>query len=63
MDSIGAGDAFCALASLASARGLPLPLATFMGQLAGAMAVRYVGNADCIHKPAFIRGGQTMLRF
>lgn len=63
MDSIGAGDAFCALASLASARDLPLPLATFMGQLAGAMAVRYVGNSDCIRKSAFVRGGQTMLRF
>ncbi len=62
VDSIGAGDAFCALAALAAVRGLPLDLATFMGQLAGALAVRYVGNADCVRKTAFLRGGEAMLR-
>ena len=44
MDTLGAGDAFCSVASLAAVRGLPMELATFMGQLAGAQAVRIVGQ-------------------
>ena len=37
-DTIGAGDAFYAVASLAARQNLPNELATFMGQLAGAQA-------------------------
>ena len=62
IDATGAGDAFCALASLAAVRNLSLPLATFLGQLAGATAVRWVGNAEAIQKSTLIRGAQTMLR-
>ena len=46
VDALGAGDAFCAVASLAAHQDLPLEVATFMGQLAGAQAVKIVGNAD-----------------
>jgi bifunctional ADP-heptose synthase (sugar kinase/adenylyltransferase) len=63
VDTVGAGDAFCAIASLAAARGLPLELATFLGQLAGAQAVQIVGNRDAIEKARFIKAGQTMLSF
>jgi len=62
-DSIGAGDAFCAVAALAAAKKLPVELATFMGQLAGAQAVRIVGNTEPISKAALIKGGQAMLSF
>jgi len=63
IDTIGAGDAFCAVASLAAASGLPIALSTFMGQLAGAQAVRIVGNRDCIRKASFLKGAAAMLSF
>jgi len=63
VDTLGAGDAFCATASLAAATGLPLNLATFMGQLAGAQAVKIVGNSEAISKAKFLKAGQSMLAF
>jgi cytidyltransferase-like protein len=63
VDPLGAGDAFCAVASLAGCRGLPLDLATFMGQLAGAQAVKIVGNAEPIRKKKFLKGAEAMLSF
>jgi len=63
VDTLGAGDAFCATASLAAASGLPLNLATFMGQLAGAQAVKIVGNSESISKGKFLKAGQSMLAF
>ena len=61
VDTIGAGDAFCSLASLAAAKGLPLRTSTFMGQLAGAQAVRFVGNSECVRKSKFLKGSESML--
>jgi rfaE bifunctional protein nucleotidyltransferase chain/domain len=61
VDPVGAGDAFIAVAGLAAARGLPLDLATFMGQLAGAQAVRIVGNARPISKQVLVRAGKSLL--
>jgi sugar/nucleoside kinase (ribokinase family) len=61
IDPIGAGDAFCSLASLAAAKGIPLKTSTFMGQLAGAQAVRVVGNSECIQKSRFLKGSEAML--
>jgi len=63
VDTVGAGDAFCSVAFLAAARGLPIDLATFMGQLAGAQAVRISGNSDSIKKDRFLKGGMTLLGF
>jgi cytidyltransferase-like protein len=63
VDSLGAGDAFCALASLAAVSQLPLDVATFMGQLAGAQAVKIVGNSEPIRKAKFLKGGMSMLAF
>lgn len=63
VDTVGAGDAFCSVVSLASARGLPIDLATFMGQLAGAQAVRIIGNADSIKKDKFLKGAMALLSF
>lgn len=61
VDTIGAGDAFFSVAGLAAARKLPLDLATFMGQLAGAQAVRIVGNASPISKSILIKSGMSLL--
>jgi cytidyltransferase-like protein len=63
IDAVGAGDAFCSTASLAAVKNLPIDLATFMGQLAGAQAVRIIGNADSIKKDKFLKGGMTLLSF
>jgi cytidyltransferase-like protein len=63
VDTLGAGDAFCAVACLAAAQGVPLNVATFMGQLAGAQAVKIVGNSEPIRKSRLLKGGMSMLAF
>lgn len=63
VDAVGAGDAFCSITSLAAAKDLPIDLATFMGQLAGAQAVRIIGNADSIKKDKLLKGGMNLLSF
>lgn len=62
-DTIGAGDAFFSLAALAAARGLPVELGTFLGQLAGAQAVKIVGNERPISKPVLLKSGMSLLTF
>jgi rfaE bifunctional protein nucleotidyltransferase chain/domain len=61
IDTIGAGDAFTSVASLAAASGLPLDLCTFLGQLAGAQAVKVIGNAEPIRKHRLLKGCEAML--
>ncbi|MCG2678662.1 MAG: PfkB family carbohydrate kinase [Kiritimatiellae bacterium] len=63
VDTVGAGDAFSAVASLAAVSGLPIELATFMGQLAGAHAVRIVGNSEAIKKSVFLKGCEALLNY
>lgn len=63
VDTVGAGDAFFSLVALAGATDVPIDLATFMGQLAGAQAVRIVGNSTSIKKDALLKGGQSLLAF
>ena len=63
VDTIGAGDAFFSVAALAAAGSLPVDLATFLGQLAGAQAVKIVGNAEPISKPTLLKSGISLLNF
>lgn len=63
VDTIGAGDAFFSVAALAVARRLPVDLATFLGQLAGAQAVKIVGNAEPISKTTLLKSGMSLLNF
>ena len=63
VDTVGAGDAFCALATLAAADGLPIEAATFLGQLAGAQAVRVPGNAEPVKKSDLLKSGISLLTF
>jgi hypothetical protein len=51
------------VASLAAARQLPIDLATFMGQLAGAQAVKIIGNHQPISKQVLLKGGMSLLNF
>jgi len=63
VDTIGAGDAFFSVAALAAVRKLPISLATFLGQLAGAQAVKIVGNSRPISKATLVQGGMSLLNF
>lgn len=63
VDPLGAGDAFCALATLAATSRVPLNIATFLGQLAGAQAVKIVGNSEPIRKTRLLKAGMAMLTF
>jgi cytidyltransferase-like protein len=63
IDTLGAGDAFCSVATLAAAARVPLNVATFLGQLAGAQAVRITGNSEPIRKTRLLKAGVAMLSF
>lgn len=60
-DTIGAGDAFFSVMALAAARGLPVDVTTFLGQLAGAQAVKTVGNREPISKSVLLKSGMALL--
>ena len=62
-DTVGAGDAFFAIAALGAAQHLPIELTVFLGQLAGAQAVRIVGNSQPISKTKLLKSGMAMLNF
>ena len=61
VDTVGAGDAFFSVVSLAAASGISIDIATFIGQLAGAQAVRIPGNLETIRKDVLVRGGMNLL--
>lgn len=61
VDAVGAGDAFFSVAALAAARRLPVSIGTFLGQLAGAQAVKIVGNATPISRSALLQTGRSLL--
>jgi cytidyltransferase-like protein len=61
VDTVGAGDAFISLATLATAKKLPLDVATLLGQLAGAEAVGIVGNERPISKTSVLKGAMSLL--
>jgi rfaE bifunctional protein nucleotidyltransferase chain/domain len=60
-DTIGAGDAFFSVMALAARNGLPVDLTTFLGQLAGAQAVKIVGNREPISKAVLLKSGMSLL--
>jgi cytidyltransferase-like protein len=63
VDPVGAGDAFCTIASLAAAKGLPIDASTFLAQMAGAQAVKIIGNSEAIKKSNLLKAVQTMINF
>lgn len=60
-DTIGAGDAFFALASMTSAVGAPIEVGTFMGNIAGALASNIVGNKESVEKVNVLKYANTLL--
>ncbi|HWB58590.1 MAG TPA: PfkB family carbohydrate kinase [Chthoniobacteraceae bacterium] len=63
VDTVGAGDAFFSVVSLAAAKKLPINLVTFMGQLAGGQAVKIIGNQQPISKATLLKSGMSLLNF
>jgi cytidyltransferase-like protein len=61
-DTVGAGDAFCSIASLAAVKNLPLELSTLMGQISGAIGVRIVGNSEPVRKIKFLKSLEAILK-
>ncbi len=62
-DTIGAGDAFFALASLAVAVGGTMEMGTFIGNIAGALAANIIGNKESIQKVNVLKYAGTLLNF
>lgn len=60
-DTIGAGDAFFALASMTAAVGAPMELGSFMGNIAGALAANIVGNSEAVEKVNVLKYASTLL--
>jgi bifunctional ADP-heptose synthase (sugar kinase/adenylyltransferase) len=60
-DTIGAGDAFFSLASLAVAAGAPIEVGTFLGNIAGALAANIVGNKESVEKVNVLKYASTLL--
>lgn len=60
-DTIGAGDAFFALASMAAAAGVPMEAGTFIGNIAGALAANIVGNKEAVEKVNVLKYASTLL--
>ena len=60
-DTVGAGDAFYALASLAAAADMPIDLATLLGNVAGAIKTNLVGNSKPVGKVDVLKFLGTVL--
>lgn len=62
VDTVGAGDAFFAIASAFAAVRAPNPLLGFIGNVAGALKVEIVGHRRSIDKVALIKAATTLLK-
>jgi len=61
IDTIGAGDAFYAVAGLYAAAGADIELGMFMGNMAGALAANIVGNKDSLERANLLKYAATLL--
>lgn len=60
-DTIGAGDAFYAVAGIFSAIGAPMEIAMVMGNVAGALGANIVGNKESIEKVNVLKYASTLM--
>lgn len=61
VDTIGAGDAFFSLASIAKKAGATIELSTFLGNVAGALAANIVGNKEEVEKVNVMKYISTLM--
>jgi sugar/nucleoside kinase (ribokinase family) len=62
IDSIGSGDAFFAISSLAARLDAPLEITAFLGNVAGALAVQIIGNQKAIDKTGLTKYVTSLLK-
>lgn len=60
-DTIGAGDAFFSIASLCAVADVPLDVATFLGNVAGAIASNIIGNERPVEKVDLLKYINTLM--
>lgn len=60
-DTVGAGDAFFAVAGLYAAAGAPIEVGTFMGNIGGALGANIVGNKESIEKVNVLKYASTLM--
>jgi len=60
-DTVGAGDAFFAVAGIFAAVGAPIDVGTFMGNIGGALAANIVGNSEAVEKVNVLKYASTLL--
>ena len=60
-DTVGAGDAFYALAALCAATKMPLDLATLVANTAGALKTNVIGNKSAVQKVDLMKFLSTVL--
>lgn len=60
-DTIGAGDAFFAVASLCAVTGVPVMVSTFLGNIAGALASNIIGNERQVEKVDLLKYANTLM--
>lgn len=60
-DTVGAGDAFFAVAGLYAASGAPIELGTFIGNIGGALGANIVGNKDVIERVNVLKYVNTLM--
>ncbi len=62
VDTVGAGDAVFSYAGPCSAKGVPLDLTAFVGNVVGALAVQIMGNKEAVKKYAVLEFISTLLK-
>ncbi len=60
-DTIGAGDAYFALAGLFAAAGAPADICSFMGNIGGALGANIVGNKESVEKVNALKYASTLM--
>ena len=62
VDTVGAGDAFFSIAAPLAAIGVPMEVAAFAGNVAGAIKVGIVGHRKSVEKIPFVKYTTTLLK-
>lgn len=60
-DTIGAGDAFFAMAGIFAAAGAPMEIGTFIGNIGGALGANIVGNKEAVEKVNVLKYASTLM--
>lgn len=60
-DTVGAGDAFFAVAGVFAAAGAPVEVGAFVGNIGGALGANIVGNKDAVEKVNVLKYASTLM--